>query len=75
MAVATGEPSHGSSGQDNRKLPGQTKVMLGSGNTIVPISSVGMDRGSSSVVPRCPELGNMGGGCGLPEGIGGFHRE
>ena len=25
--------------------------------------------------PRCPELGNMGGGCGLPEGIGGFHRE
>ena len=25
--------------------------------------------------PRCPELGNMGGGCGLPEGIGGLHRE
>ena len=25
--------------------------------------------------PRCPELGDMGGGCGLPEGIGGLHRE
>ena len=25
--------------------------------------------------PRCPELGNMGGGCSLPEGIGGLHRK
>ena len=23
---------------------------------------------------RCPELGDMGGGCGLPEGLGRFHR-
>ena len=62
-------------GQDNRKLSGRTKMVLGSGTPIVPISPVGMDGGSSSVVPRCPELGNMGGGCDLPEGIGGFHRE
>ena len=39
-------------GQDNRKLPGGTKVVLGSRNPIVPISSVGMGRGSSSVVPQ-----------------------
>ena len=39
-------------GQDNRKLPGRTKVVLGSRNPIVPISLVGMDRGSSSVVPQ-----------------------
>ena len=37
-------------GQDNRKLPGRTKVVMGSGNPIMPISPVGMDRGSSSVV-------------------------
>ena len=39
-------------GQDNRKLPGRTKVVLGIRNPIVPISPVGMDRGSSSVVPQ-----------------------
>ena len=35
-------------------------------------------RGSSSVAPpppHCPEFGKMGGGCGLPEGIGGLHRK
>ena len=25
--------------------------------------------------PRCPELGSMGGGCGLPEGISGLHKK
>ena len=39
-------------GQDNRKLSGRTKMVLGSGNPIVPISPVGMDGGSSSVVPQ-----------------------
>ena len=29
-------------GQDNRKLPGRTKLVLGSRNPIVPISPVGM---------------------------------
>ena len=39
-------------GQDNRKLAGRTKVVLGSRNPIVSISLVGMDRGSSSVAPQ-----------------------
>ena len=25
--------------------------------------------------PMCPELGNIGGGCGMSQGIGGFHGE
>ena len=45
---ATGEAC----GQDNRKLSGRTKMVLGSGSPIVPISPVGMDGGSSSVVPQ-----------------------
>ena len=62
-------------GQDNRKLPGLTKVVLGSGKPIVPISPIGMNGGHHRWYPRCPELGNMGGGCSLPEGIGGLHRK
>ena len=63
-------------GQDNRQLPVRTKVVLGNRNPIVPDSPIGMGRSSSSVVPPvCPELGAMGGGCGLLEGIGGLHRE
>ena len=34
-------------GQDKRKLPDRTKVVLRSRNQIVPIPPVGMDRGSS----------------------------
>ena len=56
-------------GQDKRKS------VLGGSCPIVPDSLIGMDGGSSSVVPQCPELGKMGGGCGLPEGISGFHRK
>ena len=63
-------------GQDNRQLPVWAKVVLGNRNPIVPDPPIRMDRTSLSVVPpQCPELGNMGGGCGLPVGIGGLHRE
>ena len=41
-------------GQDNRQLPVRAKVVLGSRSPIVPDSLIGMGRGSSSVVPRCP---------------------
>ena len=61
--------------QDNRKLSVLAKSVLGGRSPIVPDSPVGMGGGSSSVVPQCPELGKMGGGCGLPEGIGGLHRK
>ena len=49
-------------GQDNQKLPGRTKMVLGSGNPIVPISPVGMDRAHHRWSPRYPELGDVGGG-------------
>ena len=62
-------------GQDNRQLPVRVKVVLESRSLIVPDSAIGLGRGSSSEVPRCQDLGNMGGGCGLPEGIGGLHRK
>ena len=50
----TEEPSRRSSWQDNRKLPVRAKVVLGNRNLIVPISPVGMGRGSSWVVPQVP---------------------
>ena len=61
-------------GQDNRKLSVLAKSVLG-GRSLLS----GWAGGSSSVVPppppQCPEIGNIGGGCGLQEGIGGLHRK
>ena len=38
-------------GQDNRQLPVRAKSVLGSRSPTVPDSPIGLDRGSSSVVP------------------------
>ena len=55
-------------GQDNRKLLGRTNMVLGSGNPIVPISPVGMDGGSSSVVPQVSGARRHGRGMRPAEG-------
>ena len=61
-------------GRNRRKLPDRTEGVLGSGNPMVPISPTEMVRDSWSVDPRCPELGDVGGGCGLLEELDQFHR-
>ena len=48
-------------GQDNRKSSVLAGSVLGRRNPIVPDSPIGMDGGSPSVSPQCPELGNPGG--------------
>ena len=62
-------------GHDNRQLSVRTKSVLGGRNPIVPESPIGMGGAHSRWSLRCPELRRMGGGCGLPERIGGLHRK
>ena len=61
-------------GQDKWKLPDRTEVVLGNGSPIVLTPAVGMGRGSSSVVPQVSGARRHGRRCGLPEGLGRFHR-
>ena len=61
-------------GQNERKLLDCTEGVLGSGNPMVPVSPVEMDRGSCWWSPRCLELGDIGGRCGLLDRLGCFHR-
>ena len=54
--------------ENYRSWPGRC---LGRRNPIVPDSPIGMGGGSP---PQCPELGDLGGGCGLPVAIVGLQR-
>ena len=48
--------------------------VLGQRDRVVPFSPIGMGGSSPSLVPQCPELGDLGGGCALQGGIAGLRR-
>ena len=56
-------------------MPGQAEVVLGSGNTVVPISPVVMDMGSSSVVPKMSGTRKHGRGMQPVVGSGRFPQK
>ena len=58
--------------RDNRGMPVLAQSVLGRRDQVVPDPPIGMGGGSPSVFPQCPELGDLGGGCGLLDGIVGL---
>ena len=56
--------------RDNRRMPALAQPALGQRDRVVPDSPIGM----GGARHRCPELGDLGGGCGLQGGIAGLRR-
>ena len=55
-------------------MPALAQPLLGQRDRVVPDSPIGMGGSSPSLVPQCPEFGDLGGGCGLQGGIAGLRR-
>ena len=60
--------------RDSRRMLALAQPVLGQRDRVVPDSPIGMGGSSPSVVPQCPELGDLGGGCGLQGGIASLRR-
>ena len=60
--------------QDNRELSVLARSVLESRIPIVPDSPIGMGGVHRRRSPQCPELGDLGGGCGLPVAIVSLQR-